>query len=53
MFWRALPPEDSRADLAALAGLLEWRAYPNPSLVGAIEEAGVRTGIKVGLVHLE
>lgn len=53
VFWRIVPPEHSRADLAVLAGLSDWRSYPNPSPVGALEEDGIRDGIKVDLIHLD
>ncbi len=52
VFWTTLPPERSSAELAARAGLVEWHAYPDPSPTGALEEDGVRNGIKVDLVHL-
>lgn len=52
VFWSALPPEPERTDLAARAGLVEWHAYPDPSPIGAVEEDGMRGGIKVDLVHL-
>lgn len=53
VFWHILPPEHSRAGLAALAGLSDWRSYPDPSPVGALEEDGIRGGIKVDLIHLD
>lgn len=53
VFWCDLPPEHSRADLAAGTGLIDWSAYPDPSLGGAAEEDGVRDGIKVDLINLD
>ncbi|HEV2067729.1 MAG TPA: hypothetical protein VGR08_12925, partial [Thermomicrobiales bacterium] len=53
VFWRIVPPERSRADLAALAGLSDWRSYPDPSPVGALEGDGIRDGIKIDPIHLD